>query len=108
MFYLNLKIFEQPRRQSLNTDLLYGCSLVDPPITKSTSFTIVTRKEIVWKRHDFFCLCYVPILTSTQSFPKGTKSSGSFNNISKFKHKVLEDISFKPRLCFKISQGITE
>ena len=46
------------------------------------SFTIVTRKEIVWKRRNFFSLCYVPTLTSAQSFRKGTKSSGSFNNIS--------------------------
>ena len=43
---------------------------------------IVTRKEIVWQRRNFFCLCYVPVLTSAQSFRKGTKSSGSFNNRS--------------------------
>ena len=44
---------------------------------------IVTRKEIVWKRRNFSCLCYVPALTSSvQSFRKGTKPTGSFNNIS--------------------------
>ena len=44
--------------------------------------TIVTRKEIVWKGRNYFCLCYVPALTSAQSFRKGTKSSGGFNNIN--------------------------
>ena len=36
---------------------------------------IVTRKEIVWKRLNF-CLCSVPVLTSTQSFCTGRKYSG--------------------------------
>ena len=39
---------------------------------------IVTRKEIVWKRRNFFCLCSVPNLTRAHSFHKGTKSSGKF------------------------------
>ena len=39
---------------------------------------IVTRKELVWKWHNFFCLCYVPVLTSAQSFHKGKKSSEKF------------------------------
>ena len=29
---------------------------------------IVTRKDIVWERRNFFCLCYVSALTSAQSF----------------------------------------
>ena len=40
--------------------------------------TIASRKEIAWKRRNFFCLCYVPALTSAQSFRKGTKSNGKF------------------------------
>ena len=39
---------------------------------------IVTRQEIIWKLHNFFCLCYVPAQASPQSFRKGTKSSGKF------------------------------
>ena len=64
---------------------------------------IVTRKEIVWKRRNFFCLCYVPVLTSAQSFRKGTKSSGSFNNISlnikfwKKYHLSLDYVSKYPK-----------
>ena len=52
--------------------------------------TIVTRKEIVWKRRNLFCLCYVPVLTSAQSFRRGQNLAGSFNNISL--NKVLEEI----------------
>ena len=37
-----------------------------------------SHKKKVWKRHNFFCLCYVSALTSAQSFHKGTKSSGKF------------------------------
>ena len=66
--------------------------------------TIVTRKEIVWKRRNFFCLCYGPFLTSAQSFRRGQNLVGSFNNI-KFWKKYN---SKQPRLCFKISQGVPE
>ena len=65
--------------------------------------SIVTRKEIVWKRRNFFCLCYVLTLTSAQSFRKGTKSSGNFNNISlnikfwKKDHLSLDYISKYPK-----------
>ena len=45
---------------------------------KFLDLNIVTRKEIVWKRRNFFCLCSVPNLTRAQSFRKGTKSSGKF------------------------------
>ena len=64
---------------------------------------IVTRKEIVLKRCNFFCLCYVLALTSAQSFRKGTKSSGSFNNISlnikfwKKYHLSLDYVSKYPK-----------
>ena len=59
--------------------------------------------EIVWKRRNFFCLCYVPALTSAQSFRKGTKSSGNFNNISlnikywKKYHLSLDYVSKYPK-----------
>ena len=69
---------------------------------------IATRKEIVWKWRNFFCLCYVPTLTSAQSFRKGTKSSGSFNNIS-LNIKFWKKYNLRqPRSCFKIFQGVTE
>ena len=70
------------------------------------SSTIVTRKEIAWKRRNFFCLCYVgyvPTLTSAKSFCKGTKSSGSFSSISlniKFQkkyHLSLDYVSKYPK-----------
>ena len=36
-----------------------------------------SHKKIVWKRR-IFRLCNAPALTSSQSFRKGTKSSGKF------------------------------
>ena len=68
---------------------------------------IVTRKEIVWKKRNFFCLCSVPALISAQSFRKGTKSRGSFNNISLNKNFWKKYNLRQPTLCFKISQGVT-
>ena len=45
-------------------------------------FFIITRRGIVYKWHNFFCLCSVSNLTHPQSFRKGTKSSGNFDKIS--------------------------
>ena len=69
--------------------------------------SIATWKEIVWKQHNFFCLCYVPALTSAQSFHKRTKSSRKFDislNVKFWKKYNLRS----SRLCFKISQGVPE
>ena len=53
-------------------------------------------------RQPNFFVCFVPALTSTQSFCEGTKS-GAF----KFLDKVLEEL-IQLRFCFKLPQGVLE
>ena len=67
---------------------------------------IVTRKEIAWKRRNFFCLSYISALTSAQPFQNIFMFQNIPNPVLELKSNELSKLLYLPGVyILRVPQG---